>query len=267
MSRRAGRPGGTVYLIHFDRPFKHARHYTGWTSGRLEDRLELHRRGQGARLMAVIAEAGIGWQLARTWEGSRRRERQIKRQGGASRCCPLCGVTPRRPAPRPSTSPAEPGRPDSRSHARAEDRPGHNSKKPYCERTPATSCYGEYDPCRPLCVRRRPGQVSDLDMTCMTSVYSGRRPGTAPARRHANRLTTGHDWTLSTVSSTTRTEARKAPRKTRTAPRRTPSPDNRICTCPRSASLVWPPGSARSRITTYERALQLSSIGGLYRGH
>ena len=35
--------------------------------------------------MAVITQAGIGWTLARTWEGSRAGERQLKRQGGASR--------------------------------------------------------------------------------------------------------------------------------------------------------------------------------------
>jgi len=40
--------------------------------------------------MAVIAEAGIAWTLARTWPGSRTRERQLKRQGGASRRCPIC---------------------------------------------------------------------------------------------------------------------------------------------------------------------------------
>ena len=39
--------------------------------------------------------AGIRWQLARTWEGSRARERQLKLQGGASRHCPMCGVKPR----------------------------------------------------------------------------------------------------------------------------------------------------------------------------
>ncbi|MGA2928374.1 MAG: hypothetical protein ABSG43_20760 [Solirubrobacteraceae bacterium] len=34
--------------------------------------------------MQVIAQAGIGWTRARTWEGSRDRERQqLKRQGGA----------------------------------------------------------------------------------------------------------------------------------------------------------------------------------------
>ncbi|MGO9899902.1 MAG: hypothetical protein ACLP0J_09460 [Solirubrobacteraceae bacterium] len=40
--------------------------------------------------MAVIAQEGISWTLARTWEGSRARERQLKRQGGASRRCPIC---------------------------------------------------------------------------------------------------------------------------------------------------------------------------------
>jgi hypothetical protein len=85
---------GTVYLLHFDRPYKHARHYTGWAAD-LDARLALHGAGGGARLLAVVHAAGIGWALARTWPGGRARERQIKRQGGASRCCPMCGVTPR----------------------------------------------------------------------------------------------------------------------------------------------------------------------------
>jgi predicted GIY-YIG superfamily endonuclease len=82
--------GPTVYLIHFDRPFRHAQHYTGWTAGDLDGRLAEHAAGRGARLMAVIADAGIAWTLARTWQGTRTRERQLKRQGGASRRCPIC---------------------------------------------------------------------------------------------------------------------------------------------------------------------------------
>lgn len=89
-----GADPGTVYLIHFDRPYKHARHYLGWASD-LDARLADHAAGHGARLLAVVRTAGIGWRLARTWTGSRQRERQLKRQGGASRCCPLCGVQPR----------------------------------------------------------------------------------------------------------------------------------------------------------------------------
>jgi predicted GIY-YIG superfamily endonuclease len=80
---------GTIYLLHFEQPYRHARHYTGWTDD-LPGRLARHEAGTGARLLAVIHAAGIQWQLARTWQGTRTRERQIKRQGGASRFCPLC---------------------------------------------------------------------------------------------------------------------------------------------------------------------------------
>ena len=59
----------TVYLIHFDTKLaNHAQHYLGWADD-LQARLECHRRGNGARLMAVITEKGIGWRLARTWPG------------------------------------------------------------------------------------------------------------------------------------------------------------------------------------------------------
>ena len=85
---------GTVYLLHFERPYRHARHYTGWTLD-LPGGLAEHAAGRGARLLAVVHEAGIGWRLARTWVGPRSRERQLKRQGGASRYCPQCGVRPR----------------------------------------------------------------------------------------------------------------------------------------------------------------------------
>jgi predicted GIY-YIG superfamily endonuclease len=87
---------GTVYLLHFDRPYKHARHYIGWADD-LDKRLAVHGTRHGARLLQVLRAEGIGWTLARTWPGDRYRERQIKTQGGASRACPLCGVTPRTP--------------------------------------------------------------------------------------------------------------------------------------------------------------------------
>lgn len=87
---------GTIYLLHFETPYAHARHYTGWTPRMLDERLADHASGQGARLTAVVLAAGIGWTLARTWAGSRARERQLKRQGGASRRCPICRAALRR---------------------------------------------------------------------------------------------------------------------------------------------------------------------------
>ena len=85
---------GTVYLLHFERSYKHARHYVGWASD-LEARLAEHSTGHGARLLAVVRAAGISWVLARTWSGTRVMERRVKHQGGAARCCPLCVSRPR----------------------------------------------------------------------------------------------------------------------------------------------------------------------------
>ena len=79
----------TVYLIHFDKPYKHARHYLGSASD-LNARLEEHRAGHGARLIQVIQEAGITWRLARTWEGGRLLEHYLKMRKNSPRLCPLC---------------------------------------------------------------------------------------------------------------------------------------------------------------------------------
>jgi predicted GIY-YIG superfamily endonuclease len=80
---------GTVYLLHFDSPYKHARHYVGFTKD-LAARLEAHASGQGARLVQVIIEAGITFQLARVWTGTRKDERRLKNRKNAPRECPLC---------------------------------------------------------------------------------------------------------------------------------------------------------------------------------
>jgi predicted GIY-YIG superfamily endonuclease len=94
---------GTVYLLHFARPYGHAQHYLGWAS-KLEQRLAQHRAGRGARLLEVITDAGIPWRLARTWSGPRALERRLKGWHSGRRLCSLCGApvrplsaTPRRP--------------------------------------------------------------------------------------------------------------------------------------------------------------------------
>lgn len=79
---------GTVYVIHFKRPFGHARHYVGWAK-RLDQRLAHHRSGNGARLMASVSAAGIPWWVTRTWQASRTFERRLKGHSG-TRYCPEC---------------------------------------------------------------------------------------------------------------------------------------------------------------------------------
>ena len=96
--QRQGRGVGVIYLLHFDQPIGDptnprgfASHYTGWTLD-LPARLVDHAAGRGARLMQVVGELGIGWQLARIWTGTRTRERSLK-QRGATRRCPVCQLT------------------------------------------------------------------------------------------------------------------------------------------------------------------------------
>lgn len=84
-----------VYLLHFNTPYKHARHYLGYTrSGRtLPARLDAHQHGDGARLMEVITDNGITFTLARTWKGkraNRRFERILHRQNNTPALCPIC---------------------------------------------------------------------------------------------------------------------------------------------------------------------------------
>ena len=81
---------GTVYLLHFDRPYKHARHYLGYTSKALKARLLRHEAGSGARLMEVIVGAGITFVVARTWKGDKALERKLKNRKNAPRHCPIC---------------------------------------------------------------------------------------------------------------------------------------------------------------------------------
>jgi predicted GIY-YIG superfamily endonuclease len=85
---------GIVYMLHFSEPYKHARHYVGWTEDLLA-RLDRHATGHGANLIGVIWQAGIGFTLIRICEGTRSTERAIKNAGGAVRYCPACTPHPR----------------------------------------------------------------------------------------------------------------------------------------------------------------------------
>jgi hypothetical protein len=92
----ADRDGHAPALLSRDKPslaLVHAptnsRQIQHWTLN-LPVRLGEHAAGRGARLMQVVAEQHIGWQVTRLWVGSRGRERSLKRQGGAARRCPLC---------------------------------------------------------------------------------------------------------------------------------------------------------------------------------
>jgi len=84
-----------VYLLHFDRPYKHARHYLGYADDdKLHQRIDAHYAatpgdGQHHRLLQVIRAAGISFTLARVWPGLTRADER-KKKGHGARACPMC---------------------------------------------------------------------------------------------------------------------------------------------------------------------------------
>lgn len=87
---RKDTPRGTVYLLHFDPPFKHARRYIGFTTNP-DQRFEDHLRGTGANLVRHALAAGCAVQLAAMYPNvTVRFEIKLKNRGGATKWCPVC---------------------------------------------------------------------------------------------------------------------------------------------------------------------------------
>jgi predicted GIY-YIG superfamily endonuclease len=85
-----------VYLIHFDTPYKHARHYIGYTAN-LAARMAVHRSGHGARLLNACNQSGIAYDVVRTWSIRSRfcnrataLEHKLKRRKDSAALCPVC---------------------------------------------------------------------------------------------------------------------------------------------------------------------------------
>jgi predicted GIY-YIG superfamily endonuclease len=81
---------GTVYVLHFEPAYKHARHYVGWTEGDVVRRVAVHLRGRGSPLVRAAVEAGVDVQLAATYEGTRYLERRLKSWHNTGRFCAIC---------------------------------------------------------------------------------------------------------------------------------------------------------------------------------
>jgi predicted GIY-YIG superfamily endonuclease len=87
----------TVYLLHFtapigdlDNPHGAAQHYLGWTPASVEQRLNEHTKGIGAKICAAAVQAGADLLVARTWDGGYALEKRLKRYKKAHRLCPIC---------------------------------------------------------------------------------------------------------------------------------------------------------------------------------
>jgi hypothetical protein len=87
------------YLLHFDQPIGsdnprgRAQHYLGYAD-RLDRRALQHLTGRGAKITQALVARNIGFQIARTWPGSRSFERKLKNYKGSNRLCPICRGLP-----------------------------------------------------------------------------------------------------------------------------------------------------------------------------
>jgi len=82
-----------VYILHFDKPFGHARHYVGYCKdNRFEERLQEHASGRGSLFLKKVIEAGITWELVATFPNATENfERRIKEVWkNTSRLCSIC---------------------------------------------------------------------------------------------------------------------------------------------------------------------------------
>ncbi len=93
--RRAPKPEGYVYVLHFREALaggkKASRHYVGWSRNWIY-RVQSHRQGTSrARIMEVLHERGITFEVALVVKGSPAVERRIKASHHHARYCPICG--------------------------------------------------------------------------------------------------------------------------------------------------------------------------------
>lgn len=86
-----------VYLLHFDRPYRHARHYMGFARSvkAMHERIDVHYQatigdGKHHRLLQVARAAGISFTLARYWPNGTRDDERRRKRRGKSALCPIC---------------------------------------------------------------------------------------------------------------------------------------------------------------------------------
>lgn len=81
-----------VYILHFDQPLHHARHYVGSTTAdRVDARMHEHAEGWGSKITARAMRLGIKVYLAKVmFVSDRSYEKTLKRKGGIAALCRFC---------------------------------------------------------------------------------------------------------------------------------------------------------------------------------
>jgi len=85
---------GVIYLLHFDQPYKHAKHYTGWTEDLLH-RLDRHAAGNGARLSRSSGKPGSASPWSASAKAPARPNAPSRTPEALPGTCPACTPHPR----------------------------------------------------------------------------------------------------------------------------------------------------------------------------
>lgn len=85
-----------VYIIHFEKPFHHAKHYIGMTGEGLLERFKRHKQGGGAKITSAVVKAGIKLRCLmkigefETAGEARQFEIRLKKRKESKRFCSIC---------------------------------------------------------------------------------------------------------------------------------------------------------------------------------
>lgn len=83
---------GWIYVLHFDPPYAHAKHYVGFAEQpdkRIQEQLTSTGRRPSPLVRAAVA-SGARVLVVACFRGTRDEERRLKDGGTACRFCPLC---------------------------------------------------------------------------------------------------------------------------------------------------------------------------------
>lgn len=81
-----------VYLLHLDPPYKHARHYLGYSDD-IARRFREHQTGRGSALTEAAVAAGCELSIVRVWPGyDKNDEWRLRCQHNNPRMCPICNT-------------------------------------------------------------------------------------------------------------------------------------------------------------------------------
>lgn len=90
MIRRSENEQGTIYVLHFEPAYEHAKHYIGYTTKGGEARADEHVGGRGSPLVRAATARGCTVTLAAEFPGTPTDERKLKNRKNARSICPRC---------------------------------------------------------------------------------------------------------------------------------------------------------------------------------